>query len=296
MDKQISYSHKDKFLSKLKVHTRVRKTVAIIFVFGTITGLVHIIHALTLDRIIEYREETFYSARLPEHLDGYRIAFVVDVHAMPHDELEEVVRQINSRDVDLLLLGGDFSLRDGHYRRSMEILSRTETTDGIFGVEGNHDNYVRLFAAKEAYGIVPLSNSGLHIQDRFFLAGLEDLWNRRPCIATATYRADTDDFVLLLTHNPDVSMQQDTSNVDLILAGHTHGGQITLFGQWALYFTFRSSITNYGQRFASGWSTSRHGTPVYVSRGTTVQYYSIPRIFARPQVIILTLRSEHNEV
>jgi len=276
----------------LNSEARRKKFLRVIFIVGTIIALAHIGHALTLDRIIEYREETFYSARLPEHLDGYRIAFVVDVHVMPDDKLEEVVQEISARDVDLLLLGGDFSLRNDHYRGSLRVLSKTETRDGIFGVEGNHDNYARLFAAKEDYGIVPLSNSGFHIHDGFFLAGVEDLWRRNPCIATATANANADDFVLLLTHNPDVSMQQDTSNVDLIVAGHTHGGQITFFGQWAMYFTFTNFITDYGQRFASGWATSRDGAPVYVSRGTTVQYYMIPRIFSRPEVTILTLRAK----
>lgn len=241
-----------------------------------------------MDRIIEYREVTFYSRRLPKDLDGYRIAFVADVHRMSDESLKGVVTQISNRYVDLLLLGGDFTRRDGRYRYSIAILSKTQTTDGIFGVEGNHDRFRELFAAKEHYGITPLSNSGLHVRENFFLAGVEDLWRRNPCITTAITDANDDDFVLLLTHNPDVTMQQETQGVDLFLASHTHGGQITFFGIWAPYFTFTNSITNYGQRFVSGWSASRDGVPVYVSNGTG-DY--MPRVFARPQVIILTLRT-----
>lgn len=267
---------------------KIKKLIKIAFVLCAVITLIHITHALTLDRVIEYKEVTFYSQRWPKVLDGYRIAFVVDVHEMEYERIENIVKQMNYRSINLLLLGGDFFRRNGHYRRALEILSRTKTTDGIFGVEGNHDRYRELFAAKEDNGITPLSNSGLHIHENFYLAGLEDLWRRNPCIATATASANYEDFVLLLTHNPDVSMSQDTTGIDLIVSGHTHGGQVTFFGLWAPYFTFRSTITNYGQRFASAWSTSRDGIPVFTSNGTG-DY--VPRIFARPQVIIFTMRS-----
>jgi predicted MPP superfamily phosphohydrolase len=82
-------------------------------------------------------------------------------------------------------------------------------------------------------------------------------------------------------------MIQDTTSVDLILSGHTHGGHVTFLGIWAPELTLRKTITDYGQRFMSGWTESRDDTPVYVSNGTG--HVSVPRIFARPQVILLTL-------
>jgi len=214
---------------------------------------------------------------------------------MPDASLEGVVSELNSRDIDLMLLGGDFSVHGDRYRESIAILSQVVTRDGIFGVEGNHDDHERLFAAMEANGMTPLSNSGVQIRQGFFLAGLPDLWNRREIVSIydAVSDADANDFVLMLTHNPDATMQQGTHAVDLVLSGHTHGGQITFFGIWAPYFTFRRSITEYGQLFMTGWSVSREGVPVYVSNGTG-DYYNIPRVFARPQVILLTMR--HGEV
>jgi hypothetical protein len=186
-------------------------------------------------------------------------------------------------------LGGDFYMHENHYRQSLEILSRTKTRDGIFGVDGNHDWPKQLFAAKQDYGIVPLVNSGLHIHEGFYLAGVEDLWYRRPCINTATAGAASDDFVLLLSHVPDISMKQDTTGLNLILSGHTHGGQVTLFGLWAPYLTFSRFFNDYGQRFRSGWAKSADGVPVYVSNG--ISEYG-PRVFARPQVIVFTLYNE----
>ncbi|MCL2570853.1 MAG: metallophosphoesterase [Defluviitaleaceae bacterium] len=264
----------------------IKKTIRYLFILGCIIVVIHIIHALTLDRIIQYKEIEFVSSRWPEELEGYRIAFITDTHMISNRRLERVVEELNARNIDLLLLGGDYmSLGHGiRYREQVAILSGTQTTDGIYGVEGNHDNYIRLFAAMEAYGMTPLFNTGQQIREGFFLAGVKDLWNNRPCIATSIEGAG-DDFVLLLSHNPDVAMHQDTTHIDLFLAGHTHGGQITFFGLWAPYLV-RGSITSYNQRFRYGWAESRSGTPVYVSRG--IGGY-VPRVFARPQVIIITM-------
>jgi len=241
--------------------------------------------------MIEYTEINFDSLRFPQELNGYRIAFITDVHTINDEKLQGIVEELNTRQINLLFLGGDFSVWNGRYRRCIEILSEIKTSDGIFGIEGNHDNHELLFSAMKDFGMLPLSNSGLRIHEGFFLAGVEDLWNRNPCITTAAADAADDDFVLLLSHNPDIAMQQDTSGIDLILSGHTHGGQITFFGIWAPYFTIRSSITDYGQRFASGWALSKDDTPVFVSRGTTDSYFNIPRVFSRPQVVIFTINA-----
>ena len=247
---------------------------------GIPIALIHAVHAVTLDRIIVYNEVPFYSERVPAELDGYRIAFVTDTHSISKARLRGVVEALNERQVDLLVLGGDFARTEAATRRSLELLSQVVTTDGIFGVEGNHDRYRKLFRAMEANGIVPLSNSGLYIRENFYLAGVED----HPDIATAIAGAGPDSFRLLVSHHPDVTMRQDTLGVDLVLSGHTHGGQVTFFGLWAPALPF---VTRYADRFNQGWAESRDETPVYVSRG--VGEYT-PRVFARPEVVLITLR------
>ncbi|MDR3240290.1 MAG: metallophosphoesterase [Clostridiales bacterium] len=252
--------------------------------------LLHVFSALTLDRSIEYRRVAYASPKITPSLDGYTIAFVTDTHALPAEKLRQAVEKINAYHPDLLLLGGDFPSQSGAPERSMEILSAVRASDGIYGVEGNHDHFPTLFAAMEKYGITPLSNSGAAIQEGLYLCGVEDLWNRSPNIAEAASGAEEDDFVLLVAHNPDVTMRQDTANVDLVLSGHTHGGQITFLGLWAPALTLRRSITDYGRRFQSGWAKSKDGADVFVSRGTGT-FSNIPRVFARPQIIVLTLKS-----
>ena len=257
---------------------------AAVILFAAIV-LIHAVHGLTLDKIIQYKEMSFRSPNITAELDGYRIAFISDTHrSLTDKQFERIVGKLNGLQVDLLILGGDYSPTE-RMRRAMAILSQVETTDGIYGVEGNHDDHRVLFPAMKEHNITPLSNSGVHIREKFFLSGVEDLWKRNPDIAQATADANADDFILLISHNPDVAMQQDTASIDLILSGHTHGGQITFFGLWA---PAAGSVSSYGQKFI-GWAESRDGVPVYVSNGAG-EY--MPRIFARPQVIIITLIHE----
>ena len=268
-------------------HMKFRVTTVIGLIIALIP-VVHIAHGLTLDKMVRYAEIEFQSENWSSDLDGYRIAFITDIHTTPHEAMAKTITELNKRNLDLLLLGGDFSVRGNHYQGSLREISQTNATDGIFGVEGNHDDYRRLFSAKEQHGITPLDNNGIRIREGFYLAGVHDMWNRNPDIEAAIADANTDDFVLLVTHNPDVSMAQSTAGVDLILAGHTHNGQITFFG--IPLYLLRGSITSYGMRFGQGFAESNDGVPVFTSNGIG-DYYTVPRIFARPEVVIFTMRS-----
>jgi len=275
-------------LARHKTKNRKFKVAAIVGLMIALIPLIHIAHYVTLGRAIRYAELAFHSENWPAELDGYRIAFMTDMHIITDEDMRAVAAELNSRNLDLLLLGGDFSMHHDHYQGTVREIAQIRTTDGIFGVDGNHDHYRRLFAAKEVHGITPLDNSGTHIRDGFYLSGVRDLWLRDPNIEEAIAGTDAEDFILLLTHNPDVTMQQSTVGVDFILAGHTHRGQITFFG-FPMYL-LRGSITAYGTRFGRGFAESADGVPVFTSSGIGV-YYSVPRIFARPEVVIFTMHN-----
>jgi len=272
--------HKTKHM-KFRIATLLGLIIALI-------PVVHIAHGFILDKVVRYVEIEFRSEKWPSELDGYRIAFMTDMHTTSHEVMEKVAVELSKRNIDLLLLGGDFSMHGEHYQGTVREIAQTATTDGIFGVEGNHDDYRRLFAVKEQYGITPLDNTGFQIREGFYLAGVHDMWNRNPDVEAAISNANINDFVLLVSHNPDVSMVQPTTGVDLILSGHTHGGQITFFG--IPLYLLRGSITSYGMRFGHGFAVSKDGVPVFTSSGIG-DFYTVPRIFARPEVVIITMRS-----
>ena len=264
------------------------KIIALILLLGLVTVvLIHIVHALTLDRMLEYKEISFYSPRVTAEMNGYKMAFVSDIHNMDEAGLREIVEELNTRGIDLLILGGDYPSDKEALRQAMEILSQVHTTEGIFGVEGNHDRRSSLFAVMEEYNITPLSNNGFYVHDNLYLCGVVDLWSGGADISHATESARPENFVLFISHNPDITMMQATDGIDLILSGHTHGGQITFFGFFAPAL-LPDTITDYGHRFISGWSESRDGIPVYISNGVGT-FPNVPRVFARPQVVLVTL-------
>ena len=287
LQKNLSLGKKAKFKPPPSKKKKIIKY-SIFALLGMIV-FVHLIHAVTLDRIVMYREITFSSPYIPEEMDGYTIAFLTDLHADTGRRLSGIVEELNRRQLDLLLLGGDFTFDKNDVESTMDLIAQIHTQDGIFGVEGNHDDYQILFPAMEAHGFTPLSNNGVYLRDGFFIAGVEDLWNRNPDVAAATADAGDESFILLLSHNPDVTMTQDTSHVNLTLSGHTHGGQFNIFNRISIGLDTRV-ISDYGNRFKEGWARSRDNTPVYVCNGVG-EYY--PRVFARPEVTIITLVHEH---
>jgi len=268
------------------------RVVAVIAMVPILIAGIHVVHSFTLDRIVQYVEIEFRSPNWNPELDGYRIAFMTDKHTTSDEDMRAIAIELSRRNIDLLLLGGDFAspgFDRYFFEGTVREISGTVTTDGIFGVYGNHDTRRLLAAAKERYGIVQLENEGIHIRDGFYLAGVRNYWDGFSDISAAIAGASDSDFVLLISHNPDIAMSQPTVGVDLILSGHTHGGQVTLFG-FPMYLMI-PHITRYRLRFAYGFGDSADGVPVFTSRGTG-PYYGIPRIWARPEVVIFTMYSE----
>lgn len=189
-------------------------------------AVIHLISALTRDRRIRYTETGYASSKITPELDGYVIALVTDTHELSPQKLRQITANMNTRQIDLLLLGGDYARGRGFWQ-TMEILGKTKTADGIYGVGGNHDNHLELYEAMQSYGIAPLDNQGLYIRPGFYLAGVADAWRRWSDVVNAVTGAEPVDFVLLLSHNPDIAMQQNTTGVDVMLCGHTHGGIMT---------------------------------------------------------------------
>ena len=273
---------------KINVKSRSLLVKAILIIILVLIILFHAIHALTLDLIVVYEDISFTSKNIPQELDGYVIAFITDTHVQFRKRLSDVVAELNQRQIDLILLGGDFTYDHDDLEKTMDLISQLKTVDGIYGIAGNHDHQETLLPAFQKHNITPLVNSGLYIHEGFYLAGVEDLWKGKPDISSAIKGANDDSFILLLAHNPDTSMKQDTTGVDYILCGHTHGGQFNLFGFLSIGLD-TGVISHYGNRFHGGWALSQDGTPVYVSRGLG-EYY--PRVFARPEVTLITLVRE----
>ncbi|MHB1316056.1 MAG: metallophosphoesterase [Christensenellales bacterium] len=245
---------------------------------------IYIITAIVQTGSFELVEMDFTSDRLSDQLNGYRIAFVTDPHLEANAgnaQLKKVIECLNHENVDLLLLGGDYG---ADYRVCLALLSEVKTKDGIYAVMGNHDvgHAADILRAASESGIIFLNNDGFRIKNNLYIAGVEDLLKGVPDISKAIGKANGNDFVLLLSHNPDMMGEVAGKSIDLVLSGHTHGGQITFFGLFAPI-----TASRYGYR--SGLYEAEGKPALLVSGGLGTIYINV-RAFAIPQVHILTLK------
>lgn len=226
-------------------------------------------------------------------LDGLRIAFLSDIHVgfvMDAAMLARVAARVAAAQPDLVCLGGDLiNTREREILFWREALALLAAPLGLFAVPGNHDHFfgkdIGLWQSfLRTHGVESLVNRGVRIERGgacLWLAGIDDLTDGEPDLEAALAGRREDEPTILLSHHPDVFQIAQAVGIDLQLSGHTHGGQILLFG-WA-------PITH--SRF--GWWRGHHvrnGAQLYVSRGVGVTL--LPIRFAAPnEVPILVLRS-----
>lgn len=243
----------------------------------TLAGLVVSLYGFFIEPAMRLRVRKWKLKRADWTAPPLRIAVIADLHAgepfVTLKRIKQVVRRTNALDADLVLLLGDFT---ASHRMVSKPVAMTDITSvlagltarhGVFAVLGNHDWWddtaaqgrgggPNLYAdALAANGIPVLSNSAQKLDDPgIWLAGLEDQLAivegngryRGLDDLSGTLRQITDDApVVLMAHEPDI-FPQVPDRVALTLSGHTHGGQIRLFG-WSPVVPSR-----FGNRYAYG--------------------------------------------
>jgi len=197
-------------------------------------------------------------------------------------KLQKIINIINKQEKDFVLIGGD--ILDNTYDE--ELLNELAKIKGRkITILGNHDvqyiqksfqtkeTPVRLISQLNQIGFEVLANQGISIQDDLFIGGIKDLYTLDFDIHKAFEGSDNKQFHLLLSHNPDIiSFKEELQEVDLILAGHNHAGQINIFGlhmpmpslrQWLTRGIFKISDKTtllLSQGVGSGHSRVRLGT------------------------------------
>ena len=252
-------------------------------------------------RWFEVTRRTHLIRGLRPELAGLRIVQLTDIHHGPALTLRfvrEVVAAANALEPDLVLLTGDYVHKSAAYIEPVvRELSELRGNVGVVATLGNHDWWEGPDLTRECFtaaGIPMVDNDRLFVTpDRkivrapvdagLCVAGVGDLMEDRIRIADALRDVPAEMPRLLLSHNPDVAeikrMRDARPRVDLMFAGHTHGGQVRLPGLGTPILPSR-----FGQKYASGLV---HGPlfPVYVSRGigTTI----LPLRFRVPPEIAL---------
>lgn len=231
--------------------------------------------------------------RLPAAFDGFTIAQITDLHIGPTrggSWLREVVRRVNELAPDAIAITGD--LVDGSVERlgpDVAALADLRAKHGVYFVTGNHEYYSGAVAWVEELrrlGLRVLRNERVTIgseREGFDLAGVDDFRSAGMApghgqdVAKAVAGRDTERELVLLAHQPRTIFDAARHGVSLMLAGHTHGGQI-----WPI-----QHISKLVNTYVKG--LHRHGdTWIYVSSGTG--FWGPPfRVFSTAEITLVTL-------
>jgi predicted MPP superfamily phosphohydrolase len=255
---------------------------------------------------IEITQHDIHLDGLQPAFDGFKIVQLSDIHLDEFTEpvfLRHVIGRINDLQADLVLLTGDFinygltskKFAVGSAWQCANLLTELKC-DQVYGVLGNHDYFVGPGLVNEALvanKIKMLNNACVAIERggaRFWIAGVEDplMGNPDPELAVpAAIRNSPNEPVVLMCHAPDyvddLLVHPAGSGVDLMLSGHTHGGQVRLPMLGALQLPIM------GRKYVEGlFHLDR--MQLYVNRG--IGTTGVPfRLNCAPEISLFTLRA-----
>jgi uncharacterized protein len=226
---------------------------------------------------IEITHQTIALEKLPAEFQGLRIVQLSDIHHSPfldEERINEAVRMANDLGPDLVVLTGDYISHSRDYiGPCARALGRLHAAHGVFAVLGNHDHWTDGAMMSDALadqGIHVLCNESLRIErgsSYIRLAGVDDMTVKRDNLRQALEETNWDETQILLSHNPAIIREAARAGVDLVLSGHTHGGQIN----WRLLTGRKDRKTARWLRRPSRRLMRGHAqlgsTQLYVNRG-----------------------------
>ncbi len=244
---------------------------------------------------IRQRHNEVALARLPPAFAGYTLLHLSDLHLdMSAAHAERLIERVQGLAHDFCVLTGDFRFRTfGPYQPALDALARLRPHlgEGVVAVLGNHDT-IRMVPGMEALGIRVLLNESVRIErdgQALVLAGIDDAHyfrthNFQQALAGVTHDACT----ILLSHTPEPYRHAAHADFGLMLAGHTHGGQICLPGGVPIL-----TDSDAPRAYARG-AWHYHGMAGYTSVGCGASIVDV-RLNCLPEVTLHRLRCVSGE-
>ena len=246
----------------------------------------------------EFTDTTIPVRDLPPGLDGFTIGLVSDIHSSPfmtRKQMDGYCSALMSLGTDLIVVPGDFvNSQTEEVYPFAESFSALHAPCGVYGVMGNHDFYApdpdRVAREVDACGVKLLRNDSVIIGKngaRFALMGIDDAGrsDRAASHMQSAARGVPDALPrVLLCHRPYYVEEAAAMGMDLVLSGHTHGGQIVLGRIGPVVLTPAAIASRYI------WGNYSVGqTQMYVSRG--IGTVGLPmRVNCPPEITRITLR------
>ncbi len=217
----------------------------------------------------------------------------IDVDVSPQ-KVKAIVERVNNLNPDVVVLVGDIidNTPQKLYKQRKE-LQKLKAKYGTYVTLGNHEFYVGALDWGMKFGEMKfnfLNNYGVRIADTgVYIAGIPDInaakgYNMPVKIDNATYMAQDNEYVVLMSHSPKMLEEMTKDKIDLILSGHTHGGQI---------YPFHYFVKQANDGLLAGFY-NQNGIDMYISRGT--RYWGPPmRLFAPSEITVFNLMPQPQE-
>ena len=250
-------------------------------------------------RSLVARDYAFELPAWPAECDGLRVDVIADLHTgSPHngvDKLDRLVQRLAESDSQAVLMAGDYVILSvflGTYIPAAVIAEHLRPLTArkpVYAVLGNHDWWkdgARVRAAFEAAGVTMLEDQATPVRLArcdLWVVGVGDLWEAPHDVGRAFEAVDDDRPALAITHNPNLFPQMP-ARASLVVAGHTHGGQIAFPGIGAPGLWGKADGRYPRGHFIEG------GRQLFVSPGIGTSILPI-RFGVPPEISRLTLRS-----
>ncbi|MCH5226434.1 MAG: metallophosphoesterase [Muribaculaceae bacterium] len=276
----------------------------------TCLWLIIAIYGITVGwKKITVEKVTIASSKIPESFNDYKIVQLSDFHigtyASSPKTVEKIVRKVNSLNPDLIVFTGDLvNTSSSEINQFEDVLSQLKAKDGVLSVLGNHDyclykSYVapdspekelsKVVATEKKVGWQLLRNDQLQIKrgnDSIAIIGVENAggesFTDRADLKKALSGVPENEFKILLSHDPSHWRREvlPKSDIDLMLAGHTHAMQFKI-GNWS---PSKYSYPEWGGLYKEG------NQQLYVSTGIGENVAF--RFGAYPQIVLIDLKRE----
>jgi len=216
----------------------------------------------------EISRDELYFEHLPPSLDGLKIAHLSDLHITGYGKKEDKIKKILKEEKpDIIFITGDFVSDKHGVKPCLKTMEGIEAPMGIWAVWGNNDNELtdnELKEGLEKYGIKILNNRSEKItlkNDHLWIIGVDDPHEEKDDLEKALEGVDKENFKILLAHSPQIIIKAEKEDIDMIFAGHTHGGQVRFPFFGTLY-----SHTRVALKYSIG-KCRLNKTQMFVSRG-----------------------------
>ncbi|MGG3470813.1 metallophosphoesterase [Neobacillus pocheonensis] len=229
-----------------------------LIIIGVILLLIYMLKQAFLNIVVE---QEIYFPEFPTTFGKVSIFFISDIHRRTISET--IINNVKGK-ADIVIIGGDLTEKGVPISRVKTNLTRLKQIGPVYFVWGNNDyevDYHELDAILLVNGIKVLANTSVTFEsnegEKLCLLGVDDMSQKRDRLELALFDAEEKSFKILVSHFPNITNKiLPDHQISLVLSGHTHGGQIHLFGYSPYKRGGLKKLQNVTQLISNGYGTT----------------------------------------